>query len=265
VLPKPEMSQHGLLRLFYKSVLKQQKYNEITRMLGPTDHLCCLDIGADNGVLSFLLRQHGGMWKSADLDEQVVQLIRSLVETDVYQIDGRSVPFEDNSFDRVVIIDVLEHIHTDKEFIIELHRILKPGGILIINVPHIKNSLLRQFRLWLGQTDELHGHVRYGYTVDSLRQLLGDRYKIETHKTYSKFFSEFIDTLIRQAVAVVKRRKNRHGQKGHVVTSEDLTANEAMFKLYSLIYPIVWLISKLDSLLFLTSGYMLIVKAQVNK
>jgi len=115
--------------LFSKSVLKQNKFKEITALLGQTEGLHCLDIGGDNGVISYLLRQRGGKWKSADLDEVSVRSIRELVRTDVYQIDGRPTPFRDNEFDRVVIVDFLEHIRNDGEFLRELYRILKPGGI----------------------------------------------------------------------------------------------------------------------------------------
>ncbi len=160
--------------LFNKSVLKQRKFKEITALLGNTDSLFCLDIGSDNGVISYLLRQKGGFWKSADLDENAVRSIRELVKSDVFQINGLCTPFRDNEFDRVVIVDFLEHISTDKEFIDELYRITKPGGELIINVPHIKSSLLRRFRLSIGQTDEKHGHLRPGYTVEGIRFLLAE-------------------------------------------------------------------------------------------
>jgi len=115
------------LLLFNKSVLKQRKFKEITALLGETTDLHCLDIGSDNGVISYLLRQRGGTWKSADLDEHTVDSIRGLVKENVFQIDGRQTPFADNEFNRVVIIDFLEHIHTDEEFIKELFRIIKPG------------------------------------------------------------------------------------------------------------------------------------------
>ena len=262
-------AQNGLFRLFNKSVSKQRKYQEVTQLLGPAENLHCLDIGADNGVISYLLRQRGGIWKSADLDEQTVQAIRRMVGTEVYQLDGQTMPFADDTFDRVVILDLLEHIYTDRECMREIRRVLRPGGEVIINVPHIKNSLLRRLRLALGQTDELHGHVRPGYTLESLQAVMGEGFVIETHKTYSKFFSEFIDVVIRQAMGMVKGRKKDHsppgeaeGQKGHIMTSEDVQANQSMLRLYSLIYPVVWVFSKLDHLLFFASGYMLIVKAK---
>jgi SAM-dependent methyltransferase len=254
------------VRLFNKSVLKQRKLKEVVALLGPSQGLHCLDIGSDNGVVSYLLRQRGGSWKSADLDPQAVAAIRALVKTNVYQLDGGRTPFEDEEFDRVLIVDFLEHIPDDSGFIQEVFRILKPGGELIVNVPHVKNTLLRRLRLALGQTDEKHGHLRPGYTLRDLRRIFGEAFVIQEHHTYSKFFSEFIDTLMVFAISLLQRRKQqKHTSKGLIVTGEDLSKNQALFRLYSLIYPVVWVFAQLDRLLFFTSGYMLIVRAQVNK
>jgi SAM-dependent methyltransferase len=251
--------------LFNKSVLKQRKLKEITTLLGKTDSLICLDIGSDNGVVSYLLRQGGGFWKSADLDENTVCSIRELVKSDVFQINGLHTPFRDDEFDRVIIVDFLEHITTDREFIDELFRIMKPDAELIINVPHIKNDLLRQFRLSIGQTDEKHGHLRPGYTMEGIKSLLGGKFTLLSHKTYSKFFSEFIDTLITFGYGVLKGSEHEESKKGVFITRNDINRYKKLFKVYSLIYPVVWLFSKLDSLLFFQSGYMLILKAKVNK
>ena len=224
----------------------------------------CLDIGSDNGVISYLFRQRGGTWKSADLEDRAVQSIRELVQDDVYQINGRKTSFQDNEFDRVVIVDFLEHIQTDQEFIGELYRIIKPGGELIINVPHIKNTLLRKFRAAIGQTDKNHGHVRPGYTIDGLKALLMGRFTILSYKTYSRFFSECIDTSI--AFAFDQLRNGQPAStKGLLVTGQDLNRHQKLFRFYSFIYPVVWFFSKLDILFFWCSGYMLLAKTKINK
>lgn len=252
------------LLLFKRSVLKQRKFREIEMLLGPTEGLHCLDIGGDNGVVSFLFRRGGGSWKSADLDESTVEAIRELVGDQVYRIDGRKTCFQDDEFDRVVIVDFLEHIQTDGEFSGEIFRILKPGGELIVNVPHTKNTLLRKFRHAIGETDEKHGHVRPGYTRGDLIRLFGDRFTVVSAKTYSKFFSESIDILINSAYGRLKKEKAAT-PKGLIVTGRDLDRHRKILRLYSLAYPFLWAVAKLDDLLFWTSGYMLIVKAKVNK
>jgi len=253
------------IRLFSKSVIKQRKFKVLSDLLGPTGGLRCLDIGSDNGVMSYLLRQRGGEWKSADLDAQNVRTIEELVTSHAYQIDGRHTPFHDEEFDRVVIVDFLEHIPTDAEFIAEAFRILRPGGELIINVPHTKPGLLRKVRHAIGQTDAEHGHLRPGYTLEQIGSLLGDRFTLATHTTYSKFFSELTDVVITWAVSILKGAKKKRTAKGILVTGKDLREYQSMFRAYALIYPIVWLIARLDALLFFTSGYMLMAKARVNK
>ena len=50
---------------------------------------------------------------------------------------------EDNSFDRVVSFQVIEHIKNDRFYLQEIYRVLKPGGIALITTPNIKMTLTR--------------------------------------------------------------------------------------------------------------------------
>jgi SAM-dependent methyltransferase len=167
-------------------VLKQAKFRRIIDLLEHPAGKVNLDIGADNGVISYLLRQRGGRWSSADLDQRAVASIRQLVKTDVYQLDGARLPFADRSVDQVVVVDYLEHIHDDRTFARELERVLTPGGCVIINVPHPQpGSLLNRLRHRIGLTDEWHGHVRPGYTLATL-SIARPRFRIERAVTYSR-------------------------------------------------------------------------------
>lgn len=223
----------------------------------------CLDLGGDNGVISYHLRSIGGTWCSADLEDEAVDSIKSLVNSNVYKIDGEKTPFNTSFFDAVVIIDFLEHIHTDKSFINELNRIIKPDGALIINVPHIKKiSLIKYLRNLLGLTAEKHGHVREGYNITQLKKLIGNKFEVIQYKTYSKFFSELIDTAITFAYTNFRGNRGKQSMKGVLVTEKDFKKNDKLFKIYSVIYPFMWIISKLDCLLFFTEGHSLIIKAK---
>ncbi len=246
------------LALFRKSPLKQRKLVEICGLLGPTRGLRCLDLGSDNGVVSLLLRERGGSWASGDLTEEAVESIRGLVETDVHRVQGERLPFADAEFDALVVVDMLEHVADDRPFATELARVLRPGGTLVVNTPNLKRSLLRRLRLALGQTDEKHGHLRPGYTAPELRTLLGDRFVLECHRTYSRFFSELIDICINWGV---ERLGKKASAKGLVVTGGDVAKHGKMFRAYSLIYPLVWLVSRFDALIPWTSGYMLVARA----
>jgi len=45
------------------------------------------------------------------------------------------LPFQDNSFDLILAYHILEHIRNFKQLMLELWRILKPGGLLKVKVP----------------------------------------------------------------------------------------------------------------------------------
>lgn len=247
------------MKLFNRSPLKQRKWRQICKLLREPAGLVCLDIGSDNGVISMLLRERGGTWHSADLIPETVESIRTLVGERVELIDGRKTPYPDRYFDQIIIVDFLEHIETDCEFAAELLRILKPGGALIINVPNPKQGLLRRIRYLLGQTDEKHGHVRPGYSLDQLRALLGPQFEIERSEQYSRVFSELIDTVI--TFALDRLQSKGRTKKGSVVTGADLKKMEKSFKLYSLIYPFVAGMVKLDACIPFCHGNMLIARA----
>ena len=248
------------LALFRRSVLKQRKVAEIARALGPTEGLRCLDLGSDNGVVSLLLRRAGGRWASADLTAEAVASIRSLVGSDVHLLEeGAPLPFADAEFDRVVVVDMLEHVRDDAAFTAELARVLRAGGRLVVNTPHRKETALRRLRHALGQTDERHGHLRPGYTPEELRRLLSPAFRMEGHHTYSRFFSEAVDTAIN---AIVGGLGKKGSSKGMVVTGDDVRRHRKLFAAYSLVYPAVWLVSRLDALVPWSSGYMLIGTAR---
>ncbi|HEX7124334.1 MAG TPA: methyltransferase domain-containing protein [Thermodesulfobacteriota bacterium] len=252
-----------MLRLFARSVLKQQKLREITALLGDTAGLDCLDLGSDNGVVSLLLRRRGGRWASADLDPAAVAAIRELVGDGVYQLDGPRLPFPDDRFDVVVVVDLLEHVEDDRTLVEELWRVTRPGGRLVVNVPHARETALRRLRLAIGQTDERHGHVRPGYTADGLARLLDGRFAVRRRHTYSRVCCEAVDTLVRAGVDLVTR--GRTSSKGVVVTGADLDRHARLFRLYSLVYPLFWSAARLDRALPFAQGYMLIAEARSTK
>jgi SAM-dependent methyltransferase len=251
------------VKLFNRSVLKQAKYRRVLELLADPSDKTNLDIGADNGVISYLLRQCGGRWSSADLDAGTVESIRQLVGEDVYQIDGNATPFQDQAFDQVVIVDFLEHIPDDRGFVRELARIMKPGARLILNVPHLKpRSLLNRFRHRIGLTDAWHGHLRPGYDESGLRELLQPYFQIERVRTYSGTFSETIDTVLNGAYEALRGKHGNATRKGTVVTRSDIEKHQKEFLLLSALYPALWTVARLDYLLPLQSGYKLILQAR---
>lgn len=58
---------------------------------------------------------------------------------DVYY-DGKRLPFLDTSFDSALATEVLEHVFEPDQILRELHRVLKPGGNLLVTLPFVWNE-----------------------------------------------------------------------------------------------------------------------------
>lgn len=101
-----------------------------------------LDFGTGGGRFVRLLMESFGSWKSitgVDINDPLQRIDRDLVYYDNIQwleIEN-SLPllFEDEQFDTVSIARTIHHIHPDKrlEVLLELKRILKPGGLFILD------------------------------------------------------------------------------------------------------------------------------------
>lgn len=84
-----------------------------------------------------------------------------------------SAPFADASFDAVTMWDVLEHVYRPREVIAEAARILRPGGVLVVNHPNTASLDRRAFgRLWIGY--DLPRHT-YLYPPELLRRLMAEQ------------------------------------------------------------------------------------------
>ena len=57
----------------------------------------------------------------------------------ILELDITPYPFKDNSIDEIHCYHVLEHLHDPLKKLEELHRILKPGGVIYIRVPHFSS------------------------------------------------------------------------------------------------------------------------------
>lgn len=57
----------------------------------------------------------------------------------VHNLDVVPYPFENNSVDEIHFYHVLEHLHDPIRKLEEIYRILKPGGVLYMRVPHFSS------------------------------------------------------------------------------------------------------------------------------
>ena len=247
------------LRLFDASVLKQAKWRALSDAVGPVVPRRALDLGADNGVISWLLRDRGGEWTSADLTDETVASIRRMVGNRVDRLHGPELPYADGEFDLVVVIDLLEHLDDDRALLSEIGRVLRTGGRVVLNVPRlVPRSVLRRLRHAVGLTDAWHGHVHAGYDEASLRALLPASLRLVRTHGYSRTFSHALDTALNWAWLRGSRGNASSGAKGMVVTGGQL--REGQLRTITRVRPLMRSFTALDAVLPWHRGYMLLAE-----
>jgi SAM-dependent methyltransferase len=256
------------IQLFRKSLKKRIKWGILEGLLpsGLNGQIRCLDLGCAKGTFSYLLNGRGGAWVSADLDLSNLEAAKTLVGPSVCRLDYRAFPFADHSMDMIVSLDFLEHVHEDDRCLREFRRILKPGGTLILSTPATgKMYLANRLRRLAGLGLEDYGHVREGYTLlDLTGRLRALGFVISHESTYSRFFTEVLEMTMNAYYArKARRRESSRPRDGGISpgSEADFKAMGGMMKLYSVVYPILWGISRLDALLAFTSGYALMIAA----
>lgn len=142
-------------------------------------HPTILDLGgADGSFLKLVSQKLGGLGKSLDLTHG-----DNLEE---------NFNISDNYADLVIAQEIIEHLFDTDHFLSEVHRVLKPGGILIISTPNLA-SLKNRLRLLVGKYPQYleysaagAGHIHI-YTPDILCKQI-DKFRFSISKLTSPNF-----------------------------------------------------------------------------
>lgn len=253
------------IRLYRHSLMKKDKVRLVSRLVNFKGRRI-FDLGCSNGAVSYFLKQQGGDWFHADLDQDNLDTARQVLGTALFRMGEKRLPLKNESVDMVMALDILEHLDEDRAMVREILRVLKPGGGVVVSTPISGGFfMINRLKKMAGMGPEIYGHVREGYSLKEVTTLLeSEGFTVTRATTYAKFFTELCEFLLNVIFTRLNRVKRSKLRSGAISPSSqgDLDRHGGLYKVYTrFVYPLVRLITRLDMLLPFKTGYATLVIA----
>ncbi|MEZ6014004.1 MAG: class I SAM-dependent methyltransferase [Planctomycetota bacterium] len=170
---------------------KRRSHAEVVRRLRAaglsSGHV--LDIGAGAGYLMRALEEGGYQASGLDHADEALLIARARAEAEHRTIDVRlgdvceRIPWPDDSFDAVIMHDVIEHLPDDLAAVNEVKRVLRPGGYALISTMNAGGLLARVLgSRWAFYDDPTHLRP---YDLPALVALFGYQgFRVRVWQTY---------------------------------------------------------------------------------
>jgi len=126
----PDIAAGMVVNPFYLN--RRPLYDKIQEMVASTDTESVLDIGCGRKPYEHLFK--GKTYVGIDVEHSGHNHASSNVDK---YYDGLNIPYSDNSFDMVFSTQVFEHVEELDELMLEVRRVLKPGGLLLVTMPFV--------------------------------------------------------------------------------------------------------------------------------
>ena len=95
-----------------------------------------LDVGCGAGFMSNAFAVEGFQITGVDLSEESLEVAKRYDSTKTVRYlkaDALQLPFQDGQFDAVIAMDFLEHVDAPEKVILEISRVLRPGGLFFFH------------------------------------------------------------------------------------------------------------------------------------
>jgi ubiquinone/menaquinone biosynthesis C-methylase UbiE len=138
----------------------RDQWANIHELIAPIENQRILDIGCGSGKYAASM-SHKAYPTAIDFSPVAMQLTRKTISEQgkldrsfIVQSRGEELPFASASYDKVTALDIVEHINQEEyeKLVVEVLRVLKPGGIFCIYTPNKTYSIEFVYKLIFGRS-----------------------------------------------------------------------------------------------------------------
>ena len=205
----------------------REQINKVIKLSDPAlkkDKIRILDIGSGLGFFLDVCEEEGLDCEGCDINEKAVNY--SNRNRNRARLGTADSFYTDRSFDIIFALNLIEHIPHPKEFVEQCRRILKPGGLLVLETP-IQESLFHVF-------------ARIGDYLTGFRM---NNYGINTNGHIYKFCGRTFDKVTEMGFEITHKEKIGSPLKEIMGKTTYMTAVNRM--LMKIVLPVTWLSARL--------------------
>jgi len=198
-------------------------------LMGNLDGVRLLDVGCGRGELLRYAAEHGAIPTGLDYSMDALKLAVPILDgtnASLLRANVRQLPFADGTFDLMVALDLVEHLHPHEldAMLREAYRLLAPGGRLIVHtMPN----------LW---------YYRYGYPLyRAVQRLRGVRLPRDPHERSRRVHVNV------QSVTMLSSSLRRAGFRARVwlqdtqeYKQESSRVIRGAYRFLASVYPLRW-------------------------
>jgi len=141
-----------------------------------------LDIGCATGIYLAEMRRRGWEVQGIEPQEQAAEYARKRFELPIFTGDLLQSQLPSDHFDAATMWDVLEHTHDPLSTLKEVHRLLKPNGLLVMTLPDPNSKEARSFGpAWVGYDAPRHLYLFGGESLNLLLETAGFKLAAREH------------------------------------------------------------------------------------
>ncbi len=155
-----------------------------------------LDIGCATGEYCLELKKHGLKCTGIDINQSYVTMANKN-NVEAYQMDAGDLKFKDNSFDTVLLFEVLEHVTTPEAVLKEAKRVARNN--ILLTVPNCTgfNELVSHALTFEHMLDETHVNFFTKKSLEGLLSEIFNDFKVEEREPLLLVYNRFLQSSIR--------------------------------------------------------------------
>jgi len=139
----PILDHFSLVAPFYERVIRLSEISNFVRRAALPTNGWLLDAGGGTGRVSAALCKNVDHVVIADASFGMLLEAKSKTGLNPTMAVSEGLPFADNSFERIIMVDALHHMADQTLTTRELWRVLKPGGRIVIEEPDVRTLIIK--------------------------------------------------------------------------------------------------------------------------